>query len=165
MGDIDFDKVFDGFGEADPTGRGPKIDCAGKFIVEINEVRLRESENPQTRGHVFFIVVHTVIASDTEKVLVGREFTWTNDLMNEFFGMSNCKQFLSAVLGMEASSPEAQALGKQHIKEAVEEGSFIGEKVRLTTQPKMVGREEVKRPFTIHTWSPYFEKEGEAVAG
>jgi len=149
---VDYNAVFDTFEHADPTGRGPKIDVDGKFLVEVEEVRLRESQNPTTQGHVYFVVQYRVLESDHEKIPSGRVFTWTNDLMNQFFGMSNCKQFLAAALGLEPSSEEARSLGKEHIQEAIEGEAFNGEKLCLATQNKTVNS---GREITVHAWSPY----------
>lgn len=157
---INFDAVFDGFDEADPTGRGPKIQVAGKHVVEVKEVRLRESDNPSTAGHVFFVVEFSVLETDSADVVVGRQYTWTNDLMNQFFGQQNVKQFLAAILGFEPSSDEAAGLTKSHIREALENPDFFaGERVCVTTQPKTV---KSGHPFTVHTWSPYQKAEASA---
>lgn len=151
---VNYDALFAGFGDADPTGKGPKIHVEAECVVRIEEIRLVPSKNPRTRGHTFFIAQFTILETDNEKVVVDRVYTWSNDLMNEFFGLGNVKQLLAAVLGFKSASDEAKMLDKGHIKEALEEDSLIGETVRLATNPRS---EDAEFPFTEHTWSPYVE--------
>jgi len=164
-------RAFKGIDKVDPTAggaRGPKIKVEGKHLVEITGVHLIESKNPKTRGKVFYVVNFKVLETTAgqeeigkDRVIIGKEYTWSNDTTNEFFGLSNTKQFVAAAAGLDPESQDAQDLGDDDILESLGydlekrnddpgPSPLIGERAVVETE-----RRETQSgfDFTVHEWS------------
>lgn len=153
------DRVFGTFDDSDPTksgGGNPFINGHSVNQVEVRNVKLRESK---VSSKVYFVVEYVVRVTNSEDVNVGDiEYAWVHDLTNTFFGMSNCKQFMCAAVGIDPKSEEALALGKAKVIEAIaDDQPLTGCIVTLTTKVK--ARKDGAGDFTIHEWSPAAEAE------
>jgi hypothetical protein len=149
---VNLDSVFKDFDNADPSsvgGRLPKIACHGTFLVEINAVRFKESEQFDA---VFLIVEFTVVESNTDKVKTGEAYGWVHDMTNKWFGAANTKQFIAAAAGLDPSSEEAKGLGRDVVVEAwSEDQPLAGRQVELRTSPKTT---KSGYDIVVHDWSP-----------
>lgn len=166
------ERVFNGIKDADAGSggaRGPRIKAEGRHRCEITKVHLIESKNPKTRGKTYYVahfIVHQTTAGQEElgdqRVLVGKEYTWSNDLTNEFFGLANAKQFVAAVAGTDPRSEDAQEIGERDMLESLgydpdkpnaEPGAspLVGELVTLETEKR---KTQSGFDFMVHQWSP-----------
>lgn len=143
--------IFSQFDAADPTaggGRSDKITVHGVHKVEIESVRIKDSE----QGHGLFLIVEfKVHETDADLVREGHSYGWAHNLQNKWYGASNAKQFLAAAVGLDPSSPEAKALGKSELEEAIgKDQPLTGATCILKTRPKPTANSS---DFTIHEWS------------
>lgn len=151
---MNIDAVLKGIEDADPTagsGGGEKITVRGQHTVEVLNVKIKESEQYSA---VYLIVEFKVLDTNAEErgIRPGDIYSWTHDLTNKFYGLSNAKQFIAAALGLSPSSEEARGIGKAEILEAIgEDQPLAGQIVRLATTPKQTKSD---RAFTVHDWSP-----------
>ena len=155
---INMDSVLGQFDGADPTKTGAggnKITVAGDHVVQIEEVRIKESE--QYGGKVYLIVEFKVLETTSDKIKTDQTYSWAHDIMEKFFGAANAKGFLAAACGIDPASPEAKALGKKEMEEAwAENQPLAGEVVNLTTTPKVT---KGGFDFIVHKWTPGEEAE------
>ena len=153
---INMDNVLGDFDNADPTATGSsgnKITVAGDHVVQIEEVRIKESE--QWSGTVWLIVEFKVLESTVENINPDTTYSWAHNIMEKFFGQANAKAFLAAALGFDPASEEAKALGRKEMEEAwSEEQPLAGEVVKLTTLPKVT---KSNFDFVVHKWEPASE--------
>ncbi len=146
-------KIFDDFDAADPAeggdGKNPTITAAGKHKVKIERIRLKESEQYDA---VYYLVDYEVIESNADGVQVGSSYCWAHNLTNKWYGVSNAKQFIAAILGLSASSPEARAIDRHTLEQSFADAQpLAGEVVTLSTVPKV---SKTGNDFTVHNWSP-----------
>lgn len=155
-------ELLSAFQNADPTktsSGGNYISVAGEFVVEIETVKYKESEQSDK---TFLIVEFKVRESNTDTVPVYApaqgdqpevgKYAWTHNLLNKWYGLSNAKNFLASACGFESKSPEAQALGRDEMTEAWgEEQPFAGELIKLKTSMRTT---KANTDFTAHTWAP-----------
>lgn len=150
---MSMNKIFEEFDAADPAeggdGKNPTITEAGKHKVKIQRIRLKESEQYDA---VYYLVDYEVIESNADGVAVGASFCWAHNLTNKWFGVSNAKQFIAAILGLSASSPEARAIDRHTLEQSFGDAQpLAGEVVTLSTVPKV---SKTGNDFTVHNWSP-----------
>ena len=146
-------KIFEEFDSADPAeggdGKNPTITEAGKHKIKIQRIRLKESEQYDA---VYYLVDFEVIETNADGVAVGASHCWAHNLTNKWFGVSNAKQFLAAVLGMSASSPEARAIDRSTLEQSyADDQPLAGQVLSLATIPKV---SKTGNDFTVHNWSP-----------
>ncbi len=148
----DMERIFSDFDNADPAsvgGRSENISTPGTFVVEVEAVKCKKSDQYDA---IYLIVEFKVLESSTETVAVGRSYAWVHNLLNKFYGAANCKQFISAALGMSPTSPEARKITRDAVEEAWSDSQpLTGETVRLATSVKET---KAGNPFTTHSWSP-----------
>jgi hypothetical protein len=151
---MSLNKIFADFDNADPTsgsGGGEYISAPGSHLVEIQAVKLKESD---TTDKIFLIVEFKILETNAADlgVRVGHTYAWVHNMLNKFFGASNTKQFVAAALGMEAKSPEAKAVNRAAVEEAWSDTQpLAGETLQLRTANKTTKN---GNPFTTHTWGP-----------
>jgi len=151
---MSLNKIFADFDKADPTsgsGGGEYISAPGSHLVEIEAVKLKESD---TTDKIFLIVEFKIVETNAADlgVRVGHTYELVHNMLNKFFGAANTKQFVAAALGLDPSSPEAKAIGRAAVEEAWGEGQpLAGETLRLKTANKTT---KTGNPFTTHTWGP-----------
>jgi hypothetical protein len=152
MSDVNLDRVFKDFDDADPAnvgGRSNKITVDGSFLVEIQEVRFRESAQFDA---VYLIVEFVIVESNADEVKVGKSYGWVHDMTNKWFGASNTKQFIAAACGIDPKSDDAKDISRDTVVEAwSEEQPLKGQRLHLRTSPK-----ETKSGYDIvvHEWEP-----------
>jgi hypothetical protein len=151
---MSLNRIFADFDNADPTsggGGGEYLSAPGSHLVEIEAVKLRESE---TTDKIFLIVEFKILETNAEDlgVRVGHTYAWVHNMLNKFFGAANTKQFVAAALGLDPASAEAKAVGREAVEEAWgEDQPLAGETLRLKTANKTT---KTGNPFTTHTWGP-----------
>jgi len=151
---MSLNKIFADFDKADPTsggGGGEYISAPGSHLVEIEAVKLKESD---TTDKIFLIVEFKILETNAEEigVRVGHTYAWVHNMLNKFFGAANTKQFVASALGLDPSSAEAKAVGRDAVEEAWgDEQPLAGETLRLKTANKTT---KAGNPFTTHTWGP-----------
>lgn len=148
---VDMNKVFENFDEADPSSTGarhPGIKVHGEHVVEIEAIRLKESEQYNA---VYYIVEFRVLeTNDPEHVHVGKTYAWAHDVTNKWFGMSNTKQFLAAAMGFDPTSEEAAALGRAEVEESFgADQPLTGQTLRVNTSPKTTKGGYI---VVVHDW-------------
>ena len=154
---MNIDAVLKGIEDADPTAgaaANDKITVRGQHVVEVQHVKIKESEQYSA---VYLIVEYRVHATNAEDkgIRPGDAYSWTHDLTDKWYGLSNAKQFIAAALGLSPSSEEARGIGKAEILEAIgEDQPLAGQMVRLSTMPKST---KSGRAFTVHDWAPAAE--------
>ena len=134
-----------------PGAGGNKIKTDGNFKVRVTKVGIQASQNPKTRGAVYFIVEYEVLESSVDSVQVGAAKSWSNDLTNEFFGLNNCKNFMASASGLDLESEEAQAIGREDVAAAIEKELLVGVEVGLTVS---MTDTQSGFPFAKHAWKP-----------
>ena len=145
--------IFEEFDNADPAeggdGKNPTITVAGRHTVKIERIRMKESEQYDA---IYYLVDFQVIDTNADGVQAGSSYCWAHNLSNKWYGLSNAKQFLAAILGMSATSPEARAIDKKILEQSFsDQQPLSGEVVPLSTIPK---ESKAGNPFTVHNWSP-----------
>lgn len=151
----DMSRVFADFNNADPSasgGRDDSITVHGVHTVKISKVRFKESDQYDA---VYLIAEFEIIETNAEEVRVGGSYAWAHNMLNKWYGASNTKQFISAALGLDASSTEAKAISRETVEEAWgPDQPLEGEIVKLKTTPKV---SKAGNEFTVHAWSPVRE--------
>jgi len=132
----------------EPTGdQRPKIKVEGDFLVKIETVKIQDSKRFRA---TYYVVEFVVLESDTDKITVGRQYAWTNDLEQKFgeneIGLGNAVNFLMAAMGVAQDE-----LTGSHIEESAEEDQpLAGVEVRLHTSPRVSGG---GNEYTVHSWA------------
>lgn len=146
------DRIFTDFKDADPTaggGGGDYLSGAGEYVVEIKEIKCKESD---TDSRIWLVVEFKILEKNSGKGEVGEVYAWVHDLTNKFFGASNTKLFVAAAIGFDPKSQEAKDIGRNDVEEAWgEDQPFTGEKVNLETKNK---KTKAGHDFTVHSWTP-----------
>lgn len=158
---VNMNQVFNDFDEADPSATGArndKITVHGKHIIEVEEIKFKDSEKYNA---VYFIVNFKVLKTNSDKVTVGQAYSWTHNMIQKHYGAANTKQFMAAALGLEIESEEAKNIGREMVEEAWgDEQPLAGQIVRLQTSPKVT---ESGYEFCVHTWAPSSEDDSDWV--
>lgn len=147
-------QILSDFDNADPSqggGSGSYISIPGTHKVEVEAVKLRESE---TSSKLFLIVEFKVLNSTASDlgVVVGGTYAWVHDLTNKFFGASNAKQFIAAAVGLNPGSAEAKAIGRKELEEAWGDDQVLtGQVLTLKTVNRTT---KSGGDFTVHNWTP-----------
>lgn len=145
-------RLFSGFDKAEPvagSGGTPKVNANGHYLVEVGEVKLKQSEK---YAGTYFIVEFKVVASDTDRIGEGNVYSWSHDITNRHYGMANTKNFIASVLGFDPESAEAAAVNTDDLFEALShEQPLRGLRVNLKVNHKTT---EGGRDFWIHSWTP-----------
>ncbi len=151
---MSLDSIFDDFDKIDPvvSGSGRWFPADAKFVLRINKILFQPSKKTSAQN---YIVEFTVLSSTSEDVDPNLPYAWIHDATRQFFGLSEIKAFLAAVMQYDAKSPEAMALGGADAKESYgEEQPLTGMCVALET----ILRTSAKgNPFTKHVFSPFVE--------
>ncbi len=149
---MNMNKIFDAFDEADPSnagGRSDSITVHGTHTVEVEAVRVKESEQYSA---IYLIVDYKVLSTTNDSVSVGATYAWVHDLTNKWFGASNAKQFVASAAGLDPKSDDAKAIDRTAMQDAwSDENPLAGQKLQLKTTPKTTKND---RTITVHAWSP-----------
>ena len=151
------------FNKLDSAGGGanklPRVDAS--YLVEIGKAEIFASENPQTKGQPIFSVDFAIVETGHPDVAVGAKKSWTQNLNQRFgdkeYGKENVKQFTAAVYGFEPGTPEANALGNEHVQSIID-GECKGMLVRVDTVPKT---SKGGNDWTLHVFSPYVDPDAD----
>jgi len=149
---VDLDTVFADFDDTDPEsggGKNPKIKCNGEFVIEIDEVKILESKR---YAAVYFVAEFRVIKSNHVSIKEGRLYSWKHNLLNEWYGLSNAKVFVSACAGFGVKTQECRDLTRKDIEESWSEAQPLkGCQLNLKTSYKET---EGRFNFWVHDWMP-----------
>lgn len=108
------------FQGVDPAGESkfPKIEIPGEYAGEVSAVKIVKSKRAVNQTE-FFVMEFKLTHSSVPEVQIGGTYSWLNDIRNQYYGLSNIKQWLAAMLGIDPEDPRAKQLTVEHMVQAV----------------------------------------------
>lgn len=134
--------------------------AAAEYLCEVARVKLVDTRN----GGVLFAVEAKVLETDNPKVKVGATRNWACD-PNKDAGPGNIKEFLAAVLGIDASDTAAMEASDDWdetfegaiVEEGPDANPLAGQKLRVTCSNRLLKdkpAEEAKSYFNLCKFRP-----------